>query len=791
MRVVIRGYGFGWFGIGSNDGFGSLVLRLAVTCFGAGFIGLFTFVSIAVALGVAAGGLAFVAVMSATASTPAATAAAAAAVFRLLAVIARGRACGFGVVGHFGFGAAGSKVFLGFVLEGRINPDRGRSDDTARRDLAVMGAFDAVLGALHVAQCRHHENGDAIGLFEGEQAVALFIEEIGGDFAGAGHREVLRPLQQPVLDGADDAKGAGGNRAHHAAAFAVRAGAEGAFDEARPEALPRHFQKAEMADAAHLDAGAVMLQGFLDAALNRPVVAVLLHVDEVDDDQSGKVAQAQLPRNLVGGFEVGLEGRVLDRVFARRLARVDVDGDQRFRLVDHQIAARRQGDSRREQRVEMGFDLEAREQRLVVSIELHVLGVGRHEHFHEVLGLAIGLIALDDHLVHVLGVEVADRTLDEVAFLIDKAGRLRLQCQVAHAFPEAQQVIEVALDLGPGALGAGGPDDQAHALRHFHVARHFLEAAAVTGVGDLAGNTTATGGVGHQHAIAPGQRHVGGECRALVAAFFLHDLHQQDLAALDDFLDLVVAAARLATLAATGNFFQCVLGTNRINLLGLGVFLDGDKFAGRGGGAVALCGGSVGCRGFAFLRAFGCGCFRAYGRQGFGIKRPDFGLLCGGSILGRGFECFRGGIFLLTVVLVIAIAASVAAIAVIVTGLAVVFIIVLGCGRGFFLFLFLDEGQAVGNRDLVIIRMDFREGQEAVAVAAIFNEGCLERRLHAGYLGEIDVALEGFAGRAFEIEFFNAASAGHHDAGFLALAGIDEHLAAHGRYSFVRQAHAQ
>ena len=37
----------------------------------------------------------------------------------------------------------------------------------------------------------------------------------------------------------------------------------------------------------------------------------------------------------------------------------------------------------------------------------------------------------------------------------------------------------------------------------------------------------------------------------------------------------------------------------------------------------------------------------------------------------------------------------------------------------------LDQGLTVGDRDLVIVGMDFAEGEEAVAVAAIFDEGRL------------------------------------------------------------------
>ena len=83
--------------------------------------------------------------------------------------------------------------------------------------------------------------------------------------------------------------------------------------------------QAEMADPAHLNAGAVILERIFQAPLDRAVVAVLLHVDEVDDHKAGKIAQPQLPGDFVAGFKVGLERRVFDIVFARRLAGVDVD----------------------------------------------------------------------------------------------------------------------------------------------------------------------------------------------------------------------------------------------------------------------------------------------------------------------------------------------------------------------------------------------------------------------------------------------------------------------------------
>jgi len=49
------------------------------------------------------------------------------------------------------------------------------------------------------------------------------------------------------------------------------------------------------------------LERLLEAPLDRAVVALFLHVDEVDHHQTRKVAQAQLAGNLIGCFEIGLD----------------------------------------------------------------------------------------------------------------------------------------------------------------------------------------------------------------------------------------------------------------------------------------------------------------------------------------------------------------------------------------------------------------------------------------------------------------------------------------------------
>ena len=75
--------------------------------------------------------------------------------------------------------------------------------------------------------------------------------------------------------------------------------------------------------------------------------------------------------------------------------------------------------------------------------------------------------------------------------------------------------------------------------------------------------------------------------------------------------------------------------------------------------------------------------------------------------------------------------------------------------------------------------MDFRERQEAVAVAAVIDEGRLQRRLDARDLGEIDVTAKLFAVGALEVEFLDAVAAQHHHPGLLRVGRVDEHFVGH------------
>jgi hypothetical protein len=90
-----------------------------------------------------------------------------------------------------------------------------------------------------------------------------------------------------------------------------------------------------------------------------------------------------------------------------------------------------------------------------------------------------------------------------------------------------------------------------------------------------------------------------------------------------------------------------------------------------------------------------------------------------------------------------------------------------------------DQRLPVGDRDLVIVRMDFAEGQEAVPVAAIFDEGGLQGRLYARDLGEVDVAAQLLALGGLEIKLFDAIAADHDNPGLFRVGGVDQHFVGH------------
>ena len=124
---------------------------------------------------------------------------------------------------------------------------------------------------------------------------------------------------------------------------------------------------------------------------------------------------------------------------------------------------------------------------------------------------------------------VADGADHQAAFLIDQEGAFLRAGGAVDGFPQAQQVVQVPLEFFGGAADAGGAGDQAHAFGDVELRQGVAQFVALFAF-DAARDAAAARVGRHQHDIAAGQRDVGGEGGALVAAFVLFHLDQQFLA---------------------------------------------------------------------------------------------------------------------------------------------------------------------------------------------------------------------------------------------------------------------
>ena len=93
-------------------------------------------------------------------------------------------------------------------------------------------------------------------------------------------------------------------------------------------------------------------------------------------------------------------------------------------------------------------------------------------------------------------------------------------------------------------------------------------------------------------------------------------------------------------------------------------------------------------------------------------------------------------------------------------------------------FLF-EKGATVGDRNLVIVGMDFRKREKAVAIAAVIDERGLQRRFDPGDFGEVNIAAKRLFTDRFEVEFLDAVAFEHDHPSLFRVGRVDYHLVGH------------
>src|SRR5579863_6840454 len=422
--------------------------------------------------------------------------------------------------------------------------------------LVVAHALDRVLGRLDVLVRDDDELGAALVL-ERAQPLALLVDQVGrhrhrylrDDARGAVLAQLLADQTQyrerHRLDAADAAD-----------AHAARADDVARIAERGPQPLARHLEQPEARQAPDLDAGAVHLHGIAQPVLDVALVLARLHVDEVDDDQSADVTDAQLAGDLIGRLEIGVGRSSLDVAPSGGARRVDVDRDQRLGVVDHDAAAGRQLHLVGVSRFDLALDLEAGEEWNVVGVELEPpLGFRRHEALHVLLGLVESRLAVDQYLADIVREIVAHGAGDRIALAEHQEGGRAVLGRGGDLLPLHLEVIEIPLQLRGTATDPGGTHDGPHAVRDLQLAHHLAHLVAILTL-DTTGNAAGPRVIGHQHEEAPGKTDERRQGGALGAALLLLDLDRDLLALREELADVHPAALRLLAEVLFRDFLQ-------------------------------------------------------------------------------------------------------------------------------------------------------------------------------------------------------------------------------------------
>ena len=190
---------------------------------------------------------------------------------------------------------------------------------------------------------------------------------------------------------------------------------------------------------------------------------------------------------------------------------------------------------------------------------------------HELARLLIDVVSVDQDFADVGLKVVADRANDEAAFLIDEEGAALAFGRTLDRAPQLHEVAQIPAELFGVATDGGGAGDQAHALRHVELIHDLAQFGAFVTL-DATRNAATARVVRHQHQVTSGERDVGGEGSALVAALVLFDLNDQFLPFAQRLLDGGLAGVNAGLEVGAGNFLE------RQKAVALGAVVDKGRF---------------------------------------------------------------------------------------------------------------------------------------------------------------------------------------------------------------------
>src|SRR5262245_51905753 len=403
---------------------------------------------------------------------------------------------------------------------------------------------------LGVARLDLHRHRLADEVAEHRERLRLLLEE-EIDHALGGEDPVLARVELARLpqDLAQDLVAHGARRLQDAAPGAGRARLAQHVLERLAGALARHLDQAELGEAVQGHLHPVACERLLELGQHRRAVVLVLHVDEVKDDDAAEVAQPQLARDHLRRLQVGLEDGVVEVAQADEAAGIDIDRRHRLGLVDDQVATALELDPARERLFDFLLDIVEVEQRPLAGVVLDLRQHLRHVIGRERLQALEVLARVDHHPGGVLVHEVPQHALREQEVLVQQGRRVRGLGALADVAPQPPRVGDVVRELGVGGALGDGADDVAAALVGRQALLELLAQKLAAALVLDALRDADVRVLRQVHEQAPGDRDLRREAGARGPDRVLDHLHHDRLSLGEDLLDRARRRAGLAVLA--------------------------------------------------------------------------------------------------------------------------------------------------------------------------------------------------------------------------------------------------
>ena len=261
----------------------------------------------------------------------------------------------------------------------------------------------------------------------------------------------------------------------------------------RAHQLPRHLDQAEVAHRERAGTGAIPGEVLPQLLEHLVTVRPRLHVNEIAYDDAADVAEPQLPRYFARRLDIGPQDRLLGILLARVPAGVDVNRDQRLRLLDDDVTTGRQVHAAIEEVPDLRFDFVLVEQRRVAAVQLHSLLEVR-AHLVEVgQDLVMQLLGVHRQVVHLGAEQVADDAARQAGFALHHGRRAHEGGLLLDLLPQLEERIQLALEVILRQLFAHGPHDHAARVLGQDVGHHLAEPGTLVPRLDLAAHPDPTG----------------------------------------------------------------------------------------------------------------------------------------------------------------------------------------------------------------------------------------------------------------------------------------------------------